>query len=170
MTSPQEVKVEYIRPGKETNYYLEDLVFQNDEYIKTFKELPDEIADLLTESLRKNGFIGSDQRCTHVTKFYFFGEYFDLLLFQNQRLEILGYYSDIGTPLIQTENGFQMIDWFLDIWLSPDGTLFELDMDEFEEALSKNLLNETEAEIARRTFARLIDEVKQGIYPDAYLK
>jgi predicted RNA-binding protein associated with RNAse of E/G family len=63
-----------------------------------------------------------------------------------------------------------MTDWFLDIWLSPDGTLFELDLDEFEEALSKNLMSAAEAEIARRTFDRLIEEVKQGIYPHAYIK
>lgn len=63
-----------------------------------------------------------------------------------------------------------MTDWFLDIWLRPDGTLFEMDMDDFEEAFSKNLLNATEAEIARNTFDRLINEVKQGIYPHAYIK
>ena len=63
-----------------------------------------------------------------------------------------------------------MIDWFLDIWLSPDGTLFELDEDEFEEALSRKLLTESEARIARETFNRLIQEVKDGIYPGTYLE
>jgi predicted RNA-binding protein associated with RNAse of E/G family len=164
------VTIEYIRPGKEINYYEEDLVFEDDEYIKTTKHLPDTIADKLTESLRENKFITEDQRCTHVSKIYFFHEYFDLLEFQNEKLELLGYYSDVGTPLTRASNGFQMTDWFLDIWLSPDGTLFELDVDEFEEALSKDLLTEQEAEIARSTFARLIEEVKQGIYPNKYLK
>lgn len=166
----QSITVQYIRPGKETSFYNEDLLAENDEYLKTFKRLPDEIAKMLTQSLRDNGFIAQEQYCACVTKIYFFHEYFNLLQFQNEREEILGYYSDIGTPLSRTEHGFQMTDWFLDIWLSPEGTLFELDLDEFEEALTKNLMSTTEAEIARSTFRRLIDEVKQGIYPNAYLK
>ena len=164
------ITVEYIRPGKETSYYDEDLLVENEEFLKSFKRLPDEIAVKLTQSLRDNGFIAHDQFCACVPKTYFFHEYFNLLQFQNEHEELLGYYSDVGTPLTRTEHGFQMTDWFLDIWLSPDGTLFELDMDEFEEALSRNLLNPTEAEIARNTFKRLINEVKRGVYPDAYLK
>jgi len=168
--SSNEVTIVYIRPGKDMTHYVEDLVFENEEFIKTFKQFPSHISENLTQSLRKNGFISSNQIATAITKTYFFHEHFDLLQFQNEQGEILGYYSDIGTPLIKTTNGYQMTDWFLDIWLSPDGALFELDMDEFEEALSKDLLNAIDAKIARNTFARLIHEVKQGIYPGAYLK
>jgi predicted RNA-binding protein associated with RNAse of E/G family len=164
------ITVEYIRPGKETSFYDEDVLAEGDDYLKTFKRLPVETADKLTENLRDNGFIAHDQYCACVTKIYFFHEYFNVLQFQNEREETLGYYSDIGTHLSKTGHGFQMTDWFLDIWLSPDGTLFELDIDEFEEALSKNLMSPSEAEIARKIFRRLIDEVKQGIYPYAYLK
>ena len=170
MTNPSEVRIEYIRPGKDVTEYVEDLVLENEEYIKTFKVFSDEITESLTQGLRKNGFISNGQITTSVTKIYFFHEHFDLLLFQDEQGKTLGYYSDIGTPLIKTANGYQMTDWFLDIWLSPDGKLFELDMDEFEEALSKDLMNTSEAEIARSTFARLIDEVKKGIYPHTYIK
>lgn len=164
------ITVEYIRPGKETSYYEEDLLVENDEFVKTFKRLPEKIADDLTRGLRKNGFIAEDETCGYVTKIYFFHEYFDLLLFQDEHERVLGYYSDVGTPLTRTPDGYQMTDWFLDIWLSPDGTLFELDEDEFAEAVSRNLLTASEARIARETFQRLIDEVKAGIYPTAYLK
>jgi predicted RNA-binding protein associated with RNAse of E/G family len=164
------ITVEYIRPGKETSYYEEDLLVENDEFVKTFKRLPEKIAVDLTHGLRKNRFIAQDETCGCVTKIYFFREHFDLLLFQDEQERVLGYYSDICTPLIKTPNGYQMTDWFLDIWLSPDGTLFELDEDEFQDALSRDLLSESEAGIARETFARLIREVKEGIYPAAYLK
>lgn len=164
------ITVEYVRPGKETSYYEETLLAENDEYIKTFKRLPKEIADNLTHGLRKNQFIAEEESCGCITKIYFFHEYFDLLLFQDEQERVIGYYSDVGTPLTKTPNGFQMTDWFLDIWLSPDGTLFELDEDEFEEAISKNLFSAAEAEIARGAFNRLIQEVKDGIYPAAYLK
>jgi predicted RNA-binding protein associated with RNAse of E/G family len=170
MTDQPEVTIEYIRPGKDVTEYREDLLAENEQYIRTFKVFPEAIITSLTASLRKNGFISNDQTTTSITKIYFFHEHFDLLLFHDEQGEILGYYSDIGTPLIKTANGYQMTDWFLDIWLSPDGTLFELDIDEFEEALSKNLLSTTEAEIARNTFARLIHDARQGIYPQAYMK
>ncbi len=165
-----EVTIKYIRPGKDVTEYVEDLIFENNQCIKTFKQFPTHISADLTQSLRKNGFISDNLITTCITKTYFFHEHFDVLQFQNEQGETLGYYSDVGTPLIKTSSGYQMTDWFLDIWLSPDGTLFELDIDEFEEALSKNLLNATDAEIARNTFSRLIHEVKQGIYPSAYLK
>lgn len=163
-------KVEYIRPGKETTYYIEDFVFENEDYLKTFKRLPEDAVARLTHNLLAQGLIRPGQRCGCITKFYFFHENFNLLLFQDEQEGILGYYSDIGTPLIRTGDGYQMTDWFLDIWLSPDGTLFELDIDEFEEALSKDLLPSADADLARETFERLIREVKQGIYPNAYLR
>ena len=166
----KEVTIEYIRPGKGVQQFVEDLVFEDDRSLKTFKHFPTEIADQLTQSLFNNGFIRETQRTTSITKIYFYHEHFNLLQFHDENGQLLGYYSDIGTPLLKTAHGYQMTDWFLDIWLSPDGKLFELDLDEFEVALSNHLLSSADAEIARSTFARLIHEVKTGIYPNAYLK
>ncbi len=169
-TSTSEVTVEYLRPGKDISRFTEDLVFENHLYLKTFKFFPAEVATSLTQSLQTNGFISETQRTTCITKIYFFHEHFNLLQFQDENQEILGYYSDIGTPIVKTADGYRMTDWFLDIWLSPDGRVFELDLDEFEEALSRDFLNQAEAETARQTFQRLIREVHQGIYPGAYLR
>ena len=169
MTNINEVTIEYIRPGKDVNQYVEDLIYEDDRCIKTFKEFPDDIAKRLTLSLQRNGFIAKDQSTTSISKVYFFYEHFNVLQFQDQSHQALGYYSDVGTPLIKTATGYQMTDWFLDIWLTPKGKLFELDLDEFEVALANHLLTEQEGQIAQNTFARLIDEVKRGIYPNAYL-
>ena len=168
--NPKEVRIEYIRPGKGVQQFTEDLVLENDLFLKTFKIFPDDVAENLTQSLLDNGFITENQRTTAISKIYFFHEHFNLLQFLDENQQILGYYSDIGTPLIKTPDSYQMTDWFLDIWLSPDGKLFELDMDEFEVARSSHLLSEPDAEVALSTFTRLIDEVKQDIYPHAYLK
>lgn len=170
MTNPGEVAIEYIRPGKDVQQFVEDLVFEDEHYLKTFKIFPESIAGRLTQSLRDNGFINESQRTTSITKVYFFHEHFNLLQFHDENRQTLGYYSDVGTPLIKTASGYQMTDWFLDIWLSPDGKLFELDMDEFEVALSNNLISESDAAVARNTFSRLINEVKLGVYPHSYLK
>ena len=169
MTNINEVMIEYIRPGKDVNQYVEEVVFEDDHCLKTFKQFPDDIAKRLTLSLQSNGFITKQQNTTCISKVYFFEEHFNVLQFQDQNRQTLGYYSDVGTPLIKTATGYQMTDWFLDIWLTPEGKLFELDLDEFEVAIANKLLTVQEVQIARDTFARLIDEVKRGIYPKAYL-
>lgn len=163
-----EIHIEYIRPGKDTSFYVEDLVFVDARRLKTFKLLPPDVVARLNRSLIAEGLIAPHQRAVMISKTYFFDENFNLLAFCDEDGNLLGYYSDIGTPLIRTEDGYRMTDWFLDIWLDADGTLIELDLDEFEEAITQNLLSRIEIDRARTTFARLIEEVKKGIYPYAY--
>jgi predicted RNA-binding protein associated with RNAse of E/G family len=164
-----EIRIEYIRPGKETSFYIEDLVYIDSMRLKTFKTLLPENASRLAQGMVSAGMIEPHQKAVMVAKTYFFREHFNLLEFRDENREMLGYYSDIGTPLAKTEDGYSMTDWFLDIWLKPDGVLMELDIDEFEEAISQNLLSSLEVDRARSTFARLIEEVNKGIYPNAYL-
>ena len=164
-----EIRIEYIRPGKGTTFYIEDLLFADSLCLKTFKTLPPEIISALAQGMVAAGMIAPYEKTVMVAKTYFFKEHFNVLEFLDEDRNVLGYYSDIGTPLTQTEEGYRMTDWFLDIWLKPDGSLMELDIDEFEEAISMNLLSSPEVVQARSTFARLIAEAKTGIYPHAYL-
>lgn len=165
-----QIRIEYIRPGKETTIYIEDLVSMDSACLRTFKVLPPAISASLTPGLISAGLILPDRQVGSIAKTYFFHEHFDLLEFRDKNGNLLGHYSDICTPLVQMHDGFQMTDWFLDIWLHADGTLIELDIDEFEEAISQNLLSSLELDRARTTFARLIEEAKNGIYPQAYLR
>jgi predicted RNA-binding protein associated with RNAse of E/G family len=137
--------------------------------LKTFKTLPPEVVSALAQGMVAEGMIAPQEKTVMVAKTYFFKEHFNILEFLDEDRNLLGYYSDIGTPLTQTEEGYRMTDWFLDIWLKPDGSLMELDIDEFEEAIFMNLLSSPEVDRARSTFARLIAEAKTGIYPQAYL-
>ena len=164
-----EIQIEYVRPGKGTTFYFEDLVFMDAVCLKTFKILPPEIVSALAQGMVAEGMIAPHQKAVMVAKTYFFKEHFNLLEFRDENRNLLGYYSDIGTPLAKTEAGYSMTDWFLDIWLKPDGSLMELDIDEFEEAISRNLMSSPEVDRARSTFARLIAEAKTGIYPSTYL-
>lgn len=63
-----------------------------------------------------------------------------------------------------------MLDLFLDVWRFPNGTLLELDWDEFEEAQAKNLITPEQVEIASQTMQRLKNEAAQGIYPEQYMR
>ena len=164
------VRIEYIRPGKGITYYEENLVSQDDVCLRTFKTLPPDIAEHLSSALRKQNLILPNQQVLTIGKTYFFAEPFNLLEFRGLNGELLGYYSDIGEPTIQLGKGnFQMTDLYLDIWLFPDGRLLELDWDEFEEAIEHQVITPVQADLAREAMKRLVDEVKEGIYPNRYL-
>jgi len=166
----ESVRIEYIRPGKEITQYEEDFVSQDDICLRTYKSLPDDIVEHLSRALHTQGLIAADQRAAIITKTYFFAEPFDLLEFRERDRTLIGYYSDIGEPVLKLGPGrFQMTDLFLDTWLHPNGQLIELDWDEFEEALEKKVITPAQAELARQTMQRLIRETAEGIYPSKYL-
>lgn len=164
------IRIEYIRPGKEITYYEEDLVAQDKTCLRTFKTIPPDIADRLSQALLKQNLIAPGQQVLTIGKTYFFAEPFNLLEFRDTNGDLLGHYSDIGEPTIQLgPDTFQMIDLFLDIWLFPDGRLLELDWDEFEEAIQHQVITPAQADLAREAMKRLMLEVEQGIYPGKYL-
>jgi predicted RNA-binding protein associated with RNAse of E/G family len=164
------VRIEYIRPGKEITYYEEDFVSHDETCLRTFNTLPPTIVERLSLALQKQDLISPAKQVLTIRKTYFFNEPFNLLEFRDTNGELLGHYSDIGEPTIQLDSGtFQMTDLFLDIWLYPDGRLLELDWDEFEEAIERQVITPTQADIAREAMKRLIAEVDQGIYPSKYL-
>ena len=165
------VRIEYVRPGKDTTYYEEDFVAQDEIGIRTTKTLPENISESLSRALRKQGLIEPHQRVGIITKTYFFKEPFNLLQFCDHDGTLLGHYSDIGEPVIQlTPDTFQMTDLFLDTWLFPDGRLLELDWEEFAEAIQKQVVSPAQADLARAAMKRLVSEIADGIYPAKYLK
>jgi predicted RNA-binding protein associated with RNAse of E/G family len=171
MNSGEPIRIEYIRPGKETTYYEEDLVSQDETCLRTFKTLPPDISDHLSRALLKQKLILPGQQVLTIGKAYFFTEPFNLLEFRGTNGELLGHYSDIGEPTIPLEPGtFQMTDLFLDIWLFPDGRLLELDWDEFKEAIEKQVITPVQADLASEAMKRLVVEAEQGIYPSKYLQ
>lgn len=169
MKPGEQVRIEYIRPGKEVTYYEEEFFAQDETCLRTFKTLPEAISVHLSNALLSQNLIGPGQRVGTISKLYFFNEPFNLLIFREIDGTLLGYYSDIGEPVIQlSSTEFQMTDLFLDVWLFPDGRLLELDWDEFEEALEQKVITTAQADLARETMRRLVGETERGIYPFEY--
>ena len=161
--------IQYIRPGKELTTYREDFVSEDEHCLVTFKTLPPEISLHLGAALQGQGLIHGGQQVHTIKKVYYFHEPFNLLEFRSPEGELLGHYSDIGTPLERLGDGdYVMLDLFLDIWLYPNGLLVELDWDEFEDAIQRELITPAQAELARQTMQRLVAEAKDGIYPGKY--
>lgn len=165
------ISVYYQRPGKGLTIYEEDLVQEDEVCLRTFKSLPDESGERLSVALRKQGLIRADQSVRAISKVYFFAEPFNILEFQDAAGNLLGYYSDIGEPARKLAPGkYEMTDLYLDVWLSPEGQLLELDWDEFEEALQKKIINTEQANLARAAMQRIKAENTLNIYPDQYIR
>jgi predicted RNA-binding protein associated with RNAse of E/G family len=170
MNPGERVRIGYIRPGKEVTYNEEEFLAQDESCLRTFKTLPEEISVHLSNALLSQNLIVPGQRVGTIAKLYFFNEPFNLLKFRAANGDLLGHYSDIGEPLIQlSPNEFQMTDLFLDLWLFPDGCPLELDWDEFKAAIGQNLITTEQAELARGTMQRLVEEIAGGIYPSRYI-
>lgn len=164
------VRVFYERPGKGIAIYTDELISLDSNCLVTIKNLPAEDSARLELALQNQGLIQPGQRVTSIRKVYHFHEHFDLLEFRGPNGELVGHYSDIGLPLVPFGEDYAMVDLFLDIWLSPEGKLVELDWDELEIARTNNLVTPEQVEIASQTMQRLVNEAAEGIYPSRYLR
>lgn len=163
------VKVNYQRPGKGTSVYVEDLVTDDGSQLLTHTVLTPTESTEMTLAVRRSGLIGPDDTIVAVRKRYFYGEYFDLLEFFGPAGEIIGYYSDITTPLERQDGEYVITDLFLDLWLTPGLPAIELDEDEFAAAVEQGLLSAEQQASARQAFDRLRAEIAAGLYPQRYL-
>ena len=169
MKRGENVQIEYIRPGKYATIYQEDFLSLDESCLRTHKVLPEDVSVALGEALFSQALVAAGERVGIIDKTYFFEEPFNLLEFRRADGSLLGYYSDIGEPVIQLGKGqFQMTDLFLDVWLFPDGQLLELDWDEFEEAVREQIISTAQADLARAAMRRIVDEAARGIYPFRY--
>jgi predicted RNA-binding protein associated with RNAse of E/G family len=104
-----------------------------------------------------------------VEKHLFYDEYFTIMKICDTEGQLLGYYSDVATPLQKTNDEYSLSDLILDVWIYPNSTILELDRDEFEEAISKGLLSIEQQTKAEEVLERLKIEIRRGIFPSAYL-
>lgn len=170
MDSSSLVTIHYTRPGKSLTVYTEGLVSDDGHCLHTYTLLPDEIRRDLSQALQRDNLIAPTRTIAAIRKRYFYTEPFNLLEFWDTEEHLAGYYSDLTTLLVKREDGYHLTDLFLDIWLTPEGVLRELDWDEFEEAVEQGILTLEQHTLARQAMARLVAETASGQYPTRYLR
>lgn len=163
------VVVTRIRPGKDKQRYLEHLLHIDSNRLVVDAPLTPSIREDFTLGLSRNGLIPQGALVHSLKKYYFFNQYFSILEFRDPDGILLGYYSDIAAPLQTQGNEYAIVDWFLDLWIWPDGQFCLLDEDEFAVAVQDHLLTSSEADAARRTFAHLQIEAAAGRFPSEHL-
>jgi predicted RNA-binding protein associated with RNAse of E/G family len=163
------IEIHYLRPGKGLTIYQEDLVADDGARLTTYKRLPPDVSQRLTSALLAQRLIAPGQSAGAIRKHYFYDEHFNLLEFLDPAGEVLGYYSDIATPLRREAGHYATTDLFLDVWLVPGQPALGLDEDEFAAAAAAGLMTPEEQAEARRAYNRLLAEAVTGRYPHAYL-
>lgn len=93
------------------------------------------------------------------------GVWHDVAAIYDSQGSLIGYYSDIATPIKRFPGGYEMTDLFLDLWVYQNGSYLVLDRDEFDEALRRGILEAPLAERAESELSAVINLVETGRYP-----
>jgi len=77
-----------------------------------------------------------------------------------------GIYANIITPCaFETATRWRTTDWFLDVWIDPEGRVSILDEDEFEEAITSGWVDEPTEIRVREEAERLKKWAEAGEWP-----
>jgi len=102
--------------------------------------------------------------------FEFLGKWFAIGKIRNMHGEHTGYYCDIVTPPRLLDDGVELTDLFLDLWVSPDLRFQVLDQEELEEALEKRWITKQLYERAKKELEKLTRLVQKGKFPPKLVK
>lgn len=93
-------------------------------------------------------------------QWFFPDRWFSLLRFTTTDGSSIGYYVNFSRPLERVrENYYSDVDLELDLWLDLDGTVTELDRDEYEAEIETTRLTDE----WRRSVDRAADDVRQAV-------
>lgn len=157
------ITLTYKRLPDRVNYFEQQLLYADNDVIVTSQKIkPSSPIVLNGETVLGDNFTA--------VWFVFTGLWYDIGKIYNLNKEWTGYYCDIMMPVKRNANQFEIVDLFLDLWVSPDGSYEIQDEDEFETALQDGVIDTELAEKARDALNDLIEEVATGRFPPEFVK
>ncbi len=160
-----DVIINFSRPGKGTTRYIERLVDDNDRRIKTINQLTPEFSRQWSEEVWwQNGCVPYGFLVDSVRKYLFKKEWFSIMELLGTPGNRLGLYIDIHTPIREKGGELYLTDLFLDLWVGPDGSFFELDRKEFEQAYQARTLSFQHYRKANQVHNNLKQMITSGEY------
>ena len=159
----QTITLTYKRLPDRVNYFQQQLLYEDEKVIVTSQKIkPSSPIVLNGETVLGDNFTA--------VWFVFTGLWYDIGKIYNLNNEWTGYYCDIMKPVKRSSDQFEIVDLFLDLWVSPDGSYEIQDEDEFENALEEGIISTQLAEKARNALDNLIGEVVSGKFPPEFVK
>ena len=157
------ITLTYKRLPDRVNYFQQELLYEDSEVIVTSQRIkPSSPIVLNGETVLGDNFTA--------VWFVFTGLWYDIGKIYNLDNKWTGYYCDIMMPVKRSSDQFEIVDLFLDLWVSPDGSYEIQDEDEFETALEKGSIGTELAEKAQNALNDLIDEVTSGRFPPEFVQ
>lgn len=165
MTLPPLVHIHYVRPPDREEVFSQYLVLDQERVKVTLApNVPfhPPIRILGEVALEK----GSD-----AVWFTFPGRWHDIGRFHLADDTFTGIYANILTPVeIRDDRTWHTTDLYLDLWLTPDGTLRVLDEDQLEEALAEEWISRSVARRAREEVGRIREANEKGDWPPGVVR
>ena len=157
------ITLTYKRLPDRINYFEQQLLYEDKSVIVTSQRITPSSPIII------NGETVLGDNYTAVW-FVFTGLWYDIGKIYNLNNEWTGYYCDIIKPVNRQEGTFEIVDLFLDVWVSPDNSFEIQDEDEFETAIRNGDISHELAEQARNGLTNLISEVESGNFPPEFVK
>lgn len=76
-----------------------------------------------------------------------------------------GFYCDLCSPVKRVSDGFEVTDFFLDLWIYPNGQFLILDREEYEEAVKKEWITVNQQEKVEAELKFITDMIKSNKFP-----
>lgn len=100
-----------------------------------------------------------------IVYFELMGKWFTVGKIRNLQGRHTGYYCDIVTPPRLFDDGIELTDLFVDLWVSPDLRCKLLDEEELEDAFRKGWVAEQLYSKAKIEAEKLVRLVRSGMFP-----
>ena len=101
---------------------------------------------------------------TAAEQWFFPDRWFSLLRFTTADDRTVGYYVNFSLPLAELrQNYYRDLDLELDLWLDVDGSMTELDRNEFDEAINEHRLTDEWAKAVDTAMRSVAEAVRQSL-------
>jgi len=135
---------------------------EEEKYYLTIKKINKILKPFIVEEFGKGRIFIDDGY--YIIEFTPIDRFYNVRVFIDKNLEIIGYYFDISRGNGEEDNSPYYYDLYLDIVYIPsrNNMIEVLDEDELEDALNSGKIKKEEYELARETAINLFNEIKNG--------
>ncbi len=161
--SMETITLKYKRLPDRINYFKQQRLYEDENVIVTSQRITPSSPIII------NGETVLGDNYTAVW-FVFTGLWYDIGKIYNLNNEWTGYYCDIIKPVNRQVGTFEIVDLFLDVWVSPDNSFEIQDEDEFETAIRNGDISHELAEQARKALSELILTIEAGQFPPEFVE
>lgn len=159
------IVVRFVRPREGTaQEWVHDLVHRDEEVIvSAFDFTLEEPISVAGEVVIRDGHRG--------ILFEFVRKNVEVVAVLTPEGRLTGYYVNVNSPPEPFDGGYAVVDWELDVWVSPDGRrCWVLDEDEYEEAVRAGVLDRETARRARDVADGVVRSVEEGRFPPGIVR